>query len=261
MSNPSAFVLFDASTKLHTSAILRALSERHPDQPIVNFSGDGADTSSTLLTVAGVTVVLMQFDARLPEGWQPAAKRAIVHWPEAEAAFGRHRAHISVAVMGEDNDRLRVARVVTAVVGALAATHPQSSAVLWDLAVANSSSVFAEFSHSAFAPYPDFPSGLWVSTQPFRDQGAKIGAVTIGLRNFTGREIELEGLASQLKSILITARGLVNYLLQDSAAIRDGDTIGASATEQIQVHFKDSDRFGGLPIIAATMPAAEASHV
>jgi Domain of unknown function (DUF4261) len=76
----------------------------------------------------------------------------------------------------------------------------------------------------------------------------------VGLRSFVGREIELEGQASQLKSVLLAARGLAAYLLMSAAPLRDGDTIGASEDERIKVQLKDSDRFGGLPIIAAVMP-------
>jgi hypothetical protein len=78
----------------------------------------------------------------------------------------------------------------------------------------------------------------------------------MGLRNFIGREIELQGPASQLELVLATAQGLAGYLIQSGSALRDGDTIGDSETEHIQVRFEESRRFGGLPVISAMLPAA-----
>jgi len=89
----------------------------------------------------------------------------------------------------------------------------------------------------------------------FRDSASRVGVVTMGLKDFIGREIELEGPASQLKSVLTTASDLVAYLLQDGIRVRDGDTIGASATERIPVRLLDSRRFQGLPVFAASLPA------
>jgi hypothetical protein len=121
--------------------------------------------------------------------------------------------------------------------------------------VANSSQVFAELSRLAFAPHPDFPTALWVSIHPFRDSASRVGVVTTGLKDFIGREIELDGPAAQLEFVLTTARGLVAYLLQDGVTMRDGDTIGESASERIPVRLLDSRRFQGLPVYSASLPA------
>lgn len=156
--------------------------------------------------------------------------------------------------MGESESRLQRARVTTAVVGAVVATHPLCSGVLWDLTVANSSEVVADLSRLAFAPYPDFPSALWVSMHPFQDPGSsRVGVVTMGLRSFIGREIEMDGQATRFKDVLTTVRGLATYLMQDGVKINDGDTIGGSATERITVRFLESRRFQGLPVIAASL--------
>jgi hypothetical protein len=253
--NPSAFIVLDTAANVRAGALSRALVERYPGTPIVVPPGD-EETSANLVILSGVMVALLQIDARLPDGWQSAAKQAAVHWPEAETAFNRHRAHVVVSVMGGDNDRLHAARIITAVAGTITAIQPQSSGVLWDLAVAHSSRLFADLSLWAFSPYPDFPTALWVGIHPFRAQGSQAGVITHGLSKFIGREIELEGPVSPFKSLVGTARGLAAYLLRGDPAIRDGDTFGESEAERIQVHFKVSHRFAGLPIIAAALPGA-----
>jgi hypothetical protein len=126
--------------------------------------------------------------------------------------------------------------------------------VLWDLSVAHSRDLFSELSRWAFSPYPDFPSALWVSIHPFRTDGDQIGAITQGLTKFVGREIELLGSPSQFKTIVSTARQFSTYLIQGDVPMKDGDTFGESESERILVQFRNSERFGGLPIIAATLP-------
>jgi Domain of unknown function (DUF4261) len=253
-NNPSALIVLDAAANVGAGALSRALNERYPSTPIA-VPGD-EQTSANLVLLSGVMVALLQIDVRLPDGWQSPAKQAVVHWPEAETAFNRHRAHIVVSVVGGDHDRLHAARIITAVDGTIMAIQPRSSGVLWDLAVGHSSQVFADLSLWAFAPYPDFPTALWVSLHPFRAEGSQAGVITHGLSRFIGREIELEGPASQFKSMVGMVRGLATYLLRGDPAIRDGDTFGESEAERIRVHFKVSHRFAGLPIIAAALPGS-----
>ena len=252
--SPAAFVLLDEPTKLDTSRIRKSLTARHPGVP-VSIPEDRGPVAAIVLKCADSVVAVMDIAAPLPDGWQQVAHRAATHWPEAAATCARHRAHLVVSVMGESEDRVQTARVVTAVVGAIVATHASCSAVLLNW-VANSSQTFAELSRSAFAPYPDLPTALWISMHPFRDSASRVGVVTMGLKNFVGREVELEGPASQLKSVLATARGLLAYLLQSGTIVRDGDTIGVSTAERIPVHLLDSERFKGLPVFAASLPVA-----
>jgi hypothetical protein len=230
-----------------------AVRERYPGVPfVISSGGDGSGTM--VVNLAGSVVAVMQVPASLPDGWRAAAQRAAMHWPEAEAAFRRHRSHIRVSILGNREDRLQAARVVTGVIGALVASHPPCSGVLWDLEVANSRETVIDLSRYAFAAYPEFPSALWVSIHPFQDPGTTVvGAVTVGLKKFVGREIEMDGPAAKLKKVLMTERGLVAYLLQPSIKVSDGDTVGGSTTERITVRLRDSRRFEGLPVFAASL--------
>lgn len=256
MDNPITFVLLDGPTKLNAAAISETLIARYPNQPCVMPPDDGNGAAPIVLTLANTVVAVMRIDAPLPDGWQTAAARAAIYWPEAEAVFRRHRAHFVVSVMGDAKYHLQVERVTTAVAGALVATHPLCTAMLWASTVANSSQYVAEVSRLAFTDYPGFPSALWVSMYPFRDPASsRVIVITMGLSRFIGREVELEGLASQLELALTTTQGLVVYLIQYGANVRDGETFGVSASERISLHFRDSLRFSGLPVIAAELPA------
>lgn len=252
-TNPSAFIVLDEPTALHALKIYEALRARYPEQVIAGQPPDTDEDTNAVLSFAGMVVAIMAMDFAIPDGLESAAADAKLHWPEAETVFSRHKAHIIVAVLGEHSSPLQAAQVTTAVVGAVIATHPACSGVLWGLTVANSSQIAAELSSSAFAPYPDYPSALWISMRPFQDE-ARVGVVTMGLQNFVGREIELEGSAAQFENVLNTTQGLVAYLLQDGVEVKDHDTIGASENERILLRFVESQRFRGLPVIAASLP-------
>ncbi|TWI06414.1 hypothetical protein IQ17_02629 [Bradyrhizobium daqingense] len=168
-----------------------------------------------------MTILLMSapipFDQQL---WE----RASWLWPEAFRAAGRHRAHLIVAPMGSAESKterkplgfVENAQLATAIVGAVVAAMPGVVAVVWQGNVARSPEMWIDQSRSAFASYPDQPFALWMEIVPYLS-GKTIGALTIGLSAFAGREIEFEvdgldqrtatGRVAQLSSYFI-ARGL-----------------------------------------------------
>ncbi|MGY3036243.1 hypothetical protein ACVIIV_005413 [Bradyrhizobium sp. USDA 4354] len=155
-----------------------------------------------------MTILLMPapipFDQQL---WE----RASWLWPEAFHAAGRHRAHLVVAPMGsaESNTETKAldfaenTYLTTAFVGAVVAALPGVVAVVWRGNVGRSPEMWLEQSRSAFDSYPDQPFALWMEVVPYRS-GKTIGAYTVGLSAFTGREIEFE--VDGLNQHAVTAR-------------------------------------------------------
>lgn len=255
MLGPSVDISLDEPISLDQTRIADELAARHPGAPIATPDLDGSGGNSAMvLSFGGLLAAVMQFDYPFSDGWQMAASRAAIHWPDAEATFRRHRAHYTVSLIGEGENRLHASRVVTALVGAIVATHRSCSGVLWDLTVANSAKSLPSSVALPSHPIPIFQLGFGLARTLFRDPGApRIGVVTLGLRSFVGRAVELEGPGSDLRSALTTARALVAYLLQNDRRVFDGDTIGISTAERIPVRLRDSQHFKGLPVIAASM--------
>lgn len=248
---PIALALLDQPVALDSQRVHSMLTERHAG---VSFDVQSDATTAVLMIRVGeVVVTVMHVDLPIPEGWEPAARRATVYWSEAPAAFARHRAHLVVSALSNGNDRLQSARCITAVVGALAEIYPECTAVLWDSLVAHQAQTYNEVARAAFLPYPNVPFSLWINFQPFQDNAETVGVLTLGLRLFIGREIEFDGPRAQLKAILEKVEGLTGYLLQPAVSLRDGNTIGVSETERITVRHAESKRFHGIPILAATI--------
>jgi hypothetical protein len=168
-------------------------------------------------------------------------------WPQARSVAARHRGHLIVSVLGQSQRTLPTARLMTAVIGALIATVPQCCAVVWNGKVARPSDLWLDLSARCFAPFPDYPSSLWVDILPFRSEPG-IGAVTMGLSAFADREIEFETRKLTFAALVDKVNGLAVYLVEHGLVVKDGDTFGRDSHERFTIRYKNSDRFEGLPI-------------
>jgi len=180
MSRQIAYLLLDAAKPLDPAAVIAALRQRHPDQPVEPMTGSAATgqaAEAMMLRCAGVALVVMvmaplvanAMAMPLPEEeWKLPALRASSQWPDALSVFSGHKAHMVVSTLSEPSDRLPSARSIAALVGALIAVLPGCRAVLWDTLVAHSAQTWEAVSRDAFAPYPVFPYPLmgWSGRAP-----------------------------------------------------------------------------------------------
>ncbi|TWB58867.1 DUF4261 domain-containing protein [Bradyrhizobium sacchari] len=257
MDRHLAFALFERPVVLDLATVVDVLRKRHPGIEI-DLSGAAPGTASPVIRCAGVNVMLMVMPMPVPrESWDLPGRRAVATWPTALEVLGRHGAHVVVSTVGQartPEQQLQAARAVTAVTGGLIAAVP-AAAVLWDGLVAHSAERWEQLSRESFAGYPRIPFPLWVSIHPFRD-GQIVGAITFGLRPFGGREIELEGAGADPKQVVRQVAGLIVYVLEHGAVLRDGDTLGAGESDRIRIQHLVSRRVQGLPVLQATVPAA-----
>lgn len=244
-----AFVLLDRPATPDMSAVAQVLRTRHPELPAETTQPDGArqdQADSPLIRCGNELVAVMSMPAPIPHD-EGLWARAATTWPDSGKVAARHRGHIIVSMLGKSEQPLAAARGTTAVIGALIATMPECCGVVWAGQVARPADLWFETSTYSFAPYPDYPFRLWIDILPFRS-GAKIGAITMGLTTFVGREIEFVTSKLTLSALLDKVAGLSVYLIEHGSVVKDGDTIGASARERIQVRHKNSDAFDGLPV-------------
>ena len=256
-----ALVLLDRPATPDMSAVARILRERHPDLATGPNEDGGvrqAKANSPLIHCGNELVAVMSMPAPIPEDtglWARAART----WPESKAVATRHRGHLIVSMVGKNERPLVAARVTTAVIGALIAAMPECCGVVWAGQVARPSDLWRDMSSRSFAPFPDYPFTLWVDILPFQSDG-KIGAITVGLSSFVGREIEFSTGKLTLPALIDKVAGLSVYLIEHGNVVKDGDTIGANEDERIAVRYGNSQVFGGLPVFSCTDGAARSSQ-
>jgi hypothetical protein len=254
MEKPGAHILLDAPAELNETRISEALAERYPDVPVVV----GGNEEGALLNFSGLMVLVSYFDVPLPPLWPLEIERAgRTRWPDADTAFDRHKAHVMISVvLGDEFSRVRLARAISAAIGAVIDSQPACSAVLWDKTLIHSAADAAELSRPAFDE-DLYVGALWIDLDPFEDQRTSTsGVITVGLRNFIGREIEVEGREEDWDLIQQTAGNLALYFLQDGVEVKDGETFSNPDYEDVKIpmHFRDSPRYEGVPVIAIALP-------
>lgn len=200
MSTTPAFVLLKEALLPDETLLIDILRRRHPGQlwePSTALALTQADGAMSI-RAGDHLVVLLLMPAPLPFNQQLWQQASWV-WPEAFDAVGQHGAHLIVSTMssaveGAGTAALTVlesTRIVTAVVGSLIEAQPGCLAVVWNGKVGRSPEMWIEQSRRAFEPYPDHPFGLWTEIVHYVS-GKTIGAYSIGLSAFIGREIEFE---------------------------------------------------------------------
>lgn len=248
-----ALVLLEKPATPDMMLVVKALRARHPGLATEVVDGRGAadirqpSANSPLIRCGDEMVAVMSMPAPIPRDpglWS----RAVTTWPEGKTVAAGHRGHLIVSVLGQNLQPLPAARLTTAVIGALIATMPECCAVVWGTKVARPAKLWMEMSRQSFAPFPDYPVTLWVDILPFRSE-TKIGAVTMGLSAFAGREIEFETSKLSLPTMIDKVAGLAIYLVEHGAVVKDGDTFGGDEHERFTARIRLSERFADLPVL------------
>jgi hypothetical protein len=106
MSRLIAYVVLDADKPLDSTAVIAALRQRHPNQPVELMTGAAppnvrAVASMTMmLRCAGVELIVMAMARPLPEEeWKLSALRAASLSPDRAPAFSGHKAHLVVTTL------------------------------------------------------------------------------------------------------------------------------------------------------------------
>jgi hypothetical protein len=259
MTRPIAIVLLERPMLPKTDALVASLRRRHPELPW--DSGDGAadpQIGSAIFVRAGDhLLVVALIAAPLPDN-EEMWRRASWLWPEAPRAVSRHRAHLMVSTLGAADNAADTAslsliesvRLTTAVVGSLLAVRPGGLAVVWGGKIGRSAEMWLNDSRRSFDSFPDHPFGLWMDIVKFIS-GNTIGAYTIGLSDFIGREIEFDVDGADRATVVERVAGLGSYLIAHGLGdeFKDGTMIeGDSQVDRVRMVYRTS-RITGSPVV------------
>lgn len=112
-----------------------------------------------LIKCAGKVAAVRYNPHRVPDD-EPLIALSERHWPEARESFDRHQANIHSSTVEGGEDQLLLARVVTAVVGALIDAIPNVLAVIYNNKVMQSAALWQKLSGFTFEPAPKYPLQL-----------------------------------------------------------------------------------------------------
>jgi hypothetical protein len=216
----------------------RLLNERIGSVIEINAAvAEQMEPGAPMVFPAGGDVVLgVQMDFPYPESLQPVVQFTY-WWPDALRDLARHKAHLRVLCAWSKYSRMDAHMRHLVLVRELVEQLPVIG-VKWGSALVQTDLFKGEF---AKIQKGGIPFSLWVLIQFSKQPNGNILISTLGMSDFGQMEIETES-TLPLDQTYDFVRKFGSYVLASGAAVKDGDTVGLSADQQIKVQHTRSFR-------------------
>lgn len=239
-----------AEPKLPSAASVRAaLQERLGAMKIADMETD--EEQVILFRIRGGTVMVGLLDAPLPKDELEFACKWAWYWRAACDVMASHRAHLHVAVLGTDLDKVGAALLQTHVVASLMDSDANAIASYWRTSLHSRESFLKQ---SAYASRETLPIWLWINFRLTSDLEKGWTLSTDGMEEFDLYEIESKDANVDGKKLFTLAVSTADYLIKNGPVIKDGDTIGGSAHEKIPVRHAPSYWHEGKTVYRVVFP-------
>lgn len=225
-------VLFREKPTLSASELQRALSSNWPALAEATEVSENGDTLSLRLGASDVVIGAMPAPIPWSDLEEPCATSIL--WPDAETVIRGHESHAIVTVSGERSP-VELSTLLTQVTAALMAATPEALGVFWTNAVmVVPKNVFFDFSVKVLPLGPPLP--IWVDYRVGRSEKNTLSAgFTSGLAALGLMDLEAQNATEPPSELKKRFEAIASYLLENGPIIKDGDTIGESASEKIRV--------------------------
>jgi hypothetical protein len=230
-----AMVALNSPCLPELARILATLRERCPDYPPPSDPGQKDDS---LVFHLGDSMAVALMPAPIPWSDLEGPCATAWWWPEATERMQRHNSHIIVALLGGSGSPVERHLLLTHLVAAVAA-HADAAGIYWGAGtVVHEPSAFQE--QAADLSAGNLAPQLWVDMRLVQNEDGSLRYFTTGMQPFGCLEIEIDQSRRPPEEILDFCYGIVSYVLMRGATIGDGETVGRSAEEKIQVRHQPS---------------------
>lgn len=155
------------------------------------------------------------------------------YWPQAASAFRNHAAHILVVLIPKAPERVDAAMSLTRVVAAVAACS-ESVGIFWGgggLVHAPGQFIAASGKMSR----ESLPLDLWISFGIAQEEDGTHSLYTSGLEEFGHMEIEVSSSRRDPQFLIERVFNVAHFLLDKGPILHDGETIGLTDDEKIEI--------------------------
>jgi hypothetical protein len=159
-------------------------------------------------------------------------------WPKHISAMSvkDHRKHVLITSIGGKAVPIQRRLALTQVV-AMAAELPGVMGIYWgDATLVHYPPVFSKMGLTLKGP----PLYLWVDFRVFPNQDGSSGMFTTGMRALGQMDFEIPRIEMPPGKLREWSVNIAYYLLENGANVKDGNTIGVSAEQQIRVRYLPS---------------------
>jgi hypothetical protein len=159
-------------------------------------------------------------------------------WENATKEMKEHKAHLIVTASPREEDSVAGARLLTKAVAAVLKTNGVIG-VYWGAGtLVNSSETFLE--HSAQMSAECLPLYLWIDFRVVPDEENTLTLFTTGMEALGFMEIEMVQSQAEPEEAVDLAFNFAHYLLENGPVLKDGDSIGMSETQHVQIQHMPS---------------------
>ena len=197
------------------------------DEPDEGGEDDENSDDAVVMRIGGMMLVVTIFRGHIPNNEAEINAENNYMWPEAVEAAKAHKAHIMVAVLGEEEKLLERGKLFTK---AMAVCCKQKYAT----GVYTSGVVFEPRFYEGFANMmkeDELPIFNWVWFGLYRSEGG-LNGYTYGMDVFGKEEMEVLNTDAEPEELRDFLASLASYMLACDVTLQDGETIGFSADDK-----------------------------
>ena len=182
---------------------------------------------AVVMRVGNMMLIVTLFHGHIPDNEAEINAENNYMWPEAVEVAKAHKAHIMVAVLGEEEKLLERGKLFTK---AMAVCCKQKSAT----GVYTSGVVFEPRFYEGFADMmqeDELPIFNWVWFGLYRSEGG-LNGYTYGMDVFGKEEMEVLNTDAEPEDLRDFLASLASYVLACDVTLKDGETIGFDADDK-----------------------------
>ncbi len=202
----------------------------------IEFKNEDVEKGVVVSNVGDFLVSFMYLDIPVPNDEAVEAASRNFPWREAVATAKLHKAHMLVYVSG-GNDPYELGRLYSKIMGECC--NQENAIGVYQLGTVFHSKAFRDISH-LLKKYPEeIPYYNLVFVGMYRSMHGTCG-YTSGLNLLGKDEIEIIDSKKDPKVMYEFLDNIVQYVVFNDVTLKDGETIGASAEERIQITRSES---------------------
>ena len=197
------------------------------EEPDEGDENDEYSSDAVVMRVGGMMLIVTLFHGHIPDNEAEINAENNYMWPEAVEVAKAHKAHIVVAVLGEEEKLLERGKLFTK---AMAVCCKQKYAT----GVYTSGVVFEPRFYEGFADMlkeDELPIFNWVWFGLYRSEGG-LNGYTYGMDVFGKDEMEVLNANAEPGDLRDFLASLASYVLACDVTLKDGETIGFSADDK-----------------------------
>ena len=196
----------------------------------IEIPKEDTEDEDTIVNVDKCRIVISKFPAPVPNEEAEINAENNWMWEEAVEVTKTHKAHIVVAILGDEEDLISRGLLYTKI---MATCCKQEKAI----GVFTSGVVFEPSYYMKAAEMirdGELPIFTWVWFGLYRTENG-LSTYTYGMKDFGKLELEILDADEDAGKLLSFISAIASYILQDDVELKDGETIGLSEEDIHQI--------------------------